>query len=211
MSKIIESLKWRYATKKFDTNKKLSEDKIKILKEAFNLTATSFGLQTISMLVISNEELKKSLIEPAYNQRQVFEASHLLVICIQNDIKDKDVTDYFNNIKEIRKTPDTILDPFKNNLLKSMREKSVEERQQWSMNQAYIALGNLMTVCAIEGIDSCPMEGFNSLKYDEILNLKDRGLKSLLLLPVGYRAEDDMFASFKKVRKAINKTIIELN
>jgi len=211
MSKIIESLSWRYATKKFDTNKKLSEDKIKTLKEAFNLTATSFGLQTISMLVISNEDLKKSLIEHAYNQKQVYEASHLLVICIQHDIKDEDVNDYFDNIKVIRNTPETILESYRNYLLQSMRDKSVEERQQWSMNQAYIALGNLMTVCAVEGIDSCPMEGFNPEKYDEILNLKDKGLKSLLLLPVGYRAEDDMFATFKKVRKDINKTIIELN
>ena len=211
MSKIIESLSWRYATKKFDTNKKLSEKKIKTLKEAFNLTATSFGLQTISMLVISNEDLKKSLIEHAYNQKQVYEASHLLVICIQNDIKDEDVNDYFDNIKVIRNTPETILESYRNYLLQSMRDKSVEERQQWSMNQAYIALGNLMTVCAVEGIDSCPMEGFNPEKYDEILNLKDKGLKSLLLLPVGYRAEDDMFATFKKVRKDINKTIIELN
>jgi len=211
MSKIIESLSWRYATKKFDTNKKLSENKIKTLKEAFNLTATSFGLQTISMLVISNEDLKKSLIEHAYNQKQVYEASHLLVICIQNDIKDKDVNDFFDNIKVIRNTPETILESYRNYLLQSMRDKSVEERQQWSMNQAYIALGNLMTVCAVEGIDSCPMEGFNPEKYDEILNLKDKGLKSLLLLPVGYRAEDDMFATFKKVRKDINKTIIELN
>jgi len=211
MSKIIESLSWRYATKKFDTNKKLSENKVKTLKEAFNLTATSFGLQTISMLVISNEDLKKSLIEHAYNQKQVYEASHLLVICIQNDIKDKDVNDFFDNIKVIRNTPETILESYRNYLLQSMRDKSVEERQQWSMNQAYIALGNLMTVCAVEGIDSCPMEGFNPEKYDEILNLKDKGLKSLLLLPVGYRAEDDMFASLKKVRKDINKTIIELN
>ena len=211
MSKIIESLSWRYATKKFDTNKKLSENKVKTLKEAFNLTATSFGLQTISMLVISNEDLKKSLIEHAYNQKQVYEASHLLVICIQNDIKDKDINDFFDNIKLIRNTPETILESYRNYLLQSMRDKSVEERQQWSMNQAYIALGNLMTVCAVEGIDSCPMEGFNPEKYDEILNLKDKGLKSLLLLPVGYRAEDDMFANFKKVRKDINKTIIELN
>jgi len=211
MSKIIESLSWRYATKKFDTNKKLSENKIKTLKEAFNLTATSFGLQTISMLVISNEDLKKSLIEHAYNQKQVYEASHLLVICIQNDIKDKDVNDFFDNIKVIRNTPETILESYRNYLLQSMRDKSVEERQQWSINQAYIVLGNLMTVCAVEGIDSCPMEGFNPEKYDEILNLKDKGLKSLLLLPVGYRAEDDMFATFKKVRKDINKTIIELN
>jgi nitroreductase / dihydropteridine reductase len=208
---IIEQLRWRYATKKFDTNKKLSKAKIDTLKEAFNLTATSFGLQTITMLVVKNNKLKESLVPHTYNQKQVFEASHLLVICIQNDITDYDVTMYFDSVKTIRNTPETILEPFKNNLLKTMQSMSVIERQKWSMNQAYIALGNLMTVCAVEGIDACPMEGFVSEKYDEILNLKDLGLKSVLLLPVGYRAEDDMFASFKKVRKSLDKTIIELN
>ncbi|MCF8272620.1 MAG: NAD(P)H-dependent oxidoreductase [Flavobacteriaceae bacterium] len=208
---IIEQLRWRYATKKFDTNKKLSKAKIDTLKEAFNLTATSFGLQTITMLVVKNNKLKESLVPHTYNQKQVFEASHLLVICIQNDITDYDVTMYFDSVKTIRNTPETILEPFKNNLLKTMQNMSVIERQKWSMNQAYIALGNLMTVCAVEGIDACPMEGFVSEKYDEILNLKDLGLKSVLLLPVGYRAEDDMFASFKKVRKSLDKTIIELN
>jgi nitroreductase len=92
-----------------------------------------------------------------------------------------------------------------------MQDKSVEERLQWSKNQAYIALGNLMTVCAIEGIDACPMEGFVPEKCDNVLNLDEKGLKSVLLLPVGYRAEDDMFASFKKVRKSLEDTIIEIN
>jgi len=211
MSKIIEQLNWRYATKKFDTNKKLSKAKIQTLKESFNLTATSFGLQTIKMLIVTNNDIKKSLVPYAYNQNQVAEASHLLVICIQNNITDSDVVDYFNNVKRLRNTPDAILDPFRKNLLKSMHDKSVEERLQWSKNQAYIALGNLMTVCAIEGIDACPMEGFVPEKCDNVLNLDEKGLKSVLLLPVGYRAEDDMFASFKKVRKSLEDTIIEIN
>jgi nitroreductase/dihydropteridine reductase len=211
MSKIIEQLNWRYATKKFDTNKKLSNAKIQTLKESFNLTATSFGLQTIKMLIVTNNDIKKSLVPYAYNQNQVAEASHLLVICVQNNITDSDVIDYFNNVKRLRNTPDAILDPFRKNLLKTMQDKSVEERLQWSKNQAYIALGNLMTVCAIEGIDACPMEGFVPEKCDNVLNLDEKGLKSVLLLPVGYRAEDDMFASFKKVRKSLEDTIIEIN
>jgi nitroreductase len=211
MNKIIEQLNWRYATKKFDINKKLSNSKIEILKKSFNLTATSFGLQTIKMLVVSNDKIKKSLVPYSYNQNQVAEASHLLVICIQKNITDTDVNDYFNNVKRLRNTPDVILDPFRKNLLKTMREKSIEERLQWSKNQAYIALGNLMTVCAIEGIDACPMEGFISEKYDELLNLDEKGLKSVLLLPIGNRAEDDMFASLKKVRKSLEETIIEIN
>ncbi len=208
---IIEQLRWRYATKKFDKNKKLSKIKIDTLKEAFNLTAMSFGLQTLSMVVVTNNKLKESLVPHTYNQKQVSEASHLLVICIQNDVTDEDVNMYFDTVKTIRNTPETILEPFRKNLIKTMLKMTVEERQKWSMNQAYIALGNLMTVCAVEEIDSCPMEGFISEKYDDILNLKELGLKSVLLLPVGYRAEDDMFASFKKVRKTLDKTIIELN
>jgi len=91
-----------------------------------------------------------------------------------------------------------------------MEGKSIQERQQWSTNQAYIALGNLMTVCAMEGVDACPMEGFVPAKYDEILKLGEKGLKSVLLLPVGYRADDDMFSSLKKVRKPIEEAIITL-
>ncbi|MFH4965452.1 NAD(P)H-dependent oxidoreductase [Gaetbulibacter sp. M235] len=207
----IEQLRWRYATKKFDKNKKLSKLKIDTLKEAFNLTAMSFGLQPISMVVVSNNKLKESLVPYAYNQKQVSDASHLLVICIQSDVNEEDVNKHFDNVKMIRNTPETILEPYRKNLIKTIQKMSVEERKIWSINQAYIALGNLMTVCAFEEIDSCPMEGFISEKYDEILNLRGMGLKSVLLLPVGYRAEDDMFASFKKVRKSLDKTIIELN
>lgn len=207
---IIERLEWRYATKKFDSTKKLPESKLNILKQAFNLTATSFGLQTISLLVVTNPETRQALFEPAYKQKQVVDASHLLVICIKETIDTKDVNDYFDNIRNTRNTPETILAPYRKNLIDTMERMTTKEQQEWSMNQAYIALGNLMTVCAIEGIDSCPMEGFVPSIYDDILNLKALGLKSALLLPVGYRAEDDMFSGFLKVRKNIEDTVIEL-
>ena|SRR5690606_28915594 len=207
---IIESLEWRYATKKFDSTKKLSSFKINILKQAFNLTATSFGLQTINLLIIEDLDLRKSLLPYTYKQSQVVDASHLLVICINETISDADVNDYFDSIGKIRETPETILSPYRKNLIETMKGMTIEQQQQWSMNQAFIVLGNLMTVCAMEHIDSCPMEGFVPSKYDEILNLKEKSLKSALLLPVGYRAEDDMFAGFKKVRKQIDETIIEL-
>ena len=207
---IIEKLQWRYATKKFDTTKILSKEKMDILKQAFNLTATSFGLQTITMLIVSDKEVRKQLVQYAYNQKQVFEASHLLVICIQDNITDKDVDMLFDNTQSLRKTPDHILDPYRANLKKMMQKMTIEERQQWSLNQAYIALGNLMTVCAVEDIDSCPMEGFSSGEYDRILDIKNKNLKSVLLLPVGYRADDDMFADFKKVRKTVSESTIEM-
>ncbi|MFB9057144.1 NAD(P)H-dependent oxidoreductase [Mariniflexile ostreae] len=206
----IKKLRWRYATKKFDKTKKLTSAQLNILKEAFNLTATAFGLQTIKLLIIENQELKTALLPHSFYQKQVTDASHLLVICIHDDILNTDVIDLYDNIKDLRDTPETILKPFRESLIDTVQSMSVEKRQNWSKNQAYIALGNLMTVCAIEGIDSCPMEGFLPLKYDEVLGLKEKGLKSVLALPVGYRAKDDMFSDFKKVRKPIEDTIIEL-
>ena len=206
----IQQLNWRYATKKFNTSKKLPQNKLDILKQAFNLTSTSFGLQTIKMVIVTNKELRESLVKHSYNQSQVADASHLLVICIQENIKDEDVNTYFDSVKTIRNTPETILEPYRKDLLKSMQKRTVQECQLWSTNQAYIALGNLMTVCAMEGIDACPMEGFVASAYDDLLKLNDKNLKSVLLLPVGYRADDDMFASLKKVRKPIEETVIEL-
>lgn len=206
----IKQLQWRYATKKFDAQKKLPEKKLNILKQAFNLTATSFGLQTISLVIVENKEVRASLVPHSFNQKQVLEASHLLVICIQDDVKTNDVNSHYNNIKTIRETPNSILEPYRKDLVEMMGNMSIKERQQWSKNQAYIALGNLMTICAIENIDSCPMEGFVAKQYDSILKLNENGLKSVLLLPVGYRAADDMFSTLKKVRKPIEETIIEL-
>lgn len=206
----IKQLQWRYATKKFDKNKKLSSTKLNTLKEAFNLTATSFGLQTIKLIIVKNNDLRAPLVTHSFNQKQVLEASHLLIICIQNDISEEDINTYYDTIKSIRKTPDTILAPYRLELINMMRNMSVENRRQWSKNQAYIALGNLMTVCAVEGIDSCPMEGFLPEEYDTILGLDKLNLKSVLLLPVGYRAGDDIFSEFKKVRMSIDDAIIEI-
>lgn len=207
---IIQQLKWRYATKKFDVTKKLSPQKLDILKQAFNLTATSFGLQTIKLVVVESETLRKPLVALAYKQKQVLEASHLLLICVHEDILETDVVDYYNNIKATRSTPETILKPYREDLVNMMKNMSMAQRQQWSRNQAYIALGNLMTVCALEGVDACPMEGFMPEAIDNALQLNKKGLKSVLLLPVGYRDESDMFASFTKVRKPISEAVIEL-
>jgi nitroreductase len=207
---ILESLKWRYATKKFDSNAVLTEEQIHILKEAFNLTATSYGLQPIKMLVIKSKELRESLVPHAFGQKQVLDASHLFVICIQKESTVKDVENYFNLVKEIRNTPDETLAPFREFMVGTVSKSSSDELQQAAKSQAYIALGNLLTVCAIQQIDSCPMEGFNPSKFDAVLELDKLNLKSVLLLPVGKRAKDDYMADLKKVRKSIEDTVIEL-
>ena len=208
---ILNSLEWRYAVKKFDPSKKLSKDQIDTLKSAFNLTATSFGLQPIKMIVIQNKELQEKFVEPSYYQRQVADASHLLVLCIENDTTIADVNAYFDLEKEIRETSEEIIATFRNQLVEMYKNKTIEEKQLSAIYQTYIALGNLMTVCAIEKIDNCPMEGFVPEKIDELLNLKASNLKSVLMLPVGFRAEDDIMSGMQKVRKPLHKTIIEIS
>ncbi len=205
---IIESLQWRYATKKFDATKIVSQEKIDTLTEAFNLTATSYGLQPLRLVVIHDKEVQKELTTHSWNQQQVADASHLFVICIEQHIDKAYITKYFDAVKAIRNTPDEILNPFKQQLIDSFGSKSKEEISTWATKQAYLALGTLLTVCATEQIDACPMEGFIPEKYDQILDLHALGLQSVLVLPVGYRAEDDMFASLKKVRRPISETVI---
>ena len=206
----IENLKWRYAVKKFDENKSLTETQINTLKEAFNLTATSYGLQPVKMIVLKNKEIQQQLVEHSWNQQQIVQASHVLVLCTPNELTTKSIENYFTLVKEIRNTPNEILNPFKEFLVNDIANKPKEVLTSWMKNQAYIALGNLLTVCANEKIDSCPMEGFNPEKYNEILGLNKLNLNSVLVLPVGFRAEDDYMKDLKKVRKNTEDVIIEL-
>ncbi len=210
MTDIISDLNWRYAAKKFDARRMLAEDKINKLKEAFNLTATSYGLQPIKMVILQNKALQQRLVPHSYGQEQVAQASHLLVLCIEKKIDEAYITQYFDQVARVRGTSKEILDPFKDSLITNFSTKTVEEVTNWATNQAYLAMGNLLTICAIEKIDSCPMEGFVAMEYDRLLKLDDKGLASVLVLPVGYRAADDMFADFKKVRKNMANSIIEL-
>ncbi len=210
MTDSIKDLKWRYAVKKFDSERMLSDSKVKKLKEAFNLTATSYGLQPIRMVVLQNKEVQKKLVQHTYNQQQVHQASHVLVICIEKNIDGPYIANYFDRVKEVRGTSDEILNPFKNGVIKVFSKKSIKEIYKWATNQAYLAMGNLLTVCAVEKIDSCPMEGFIPAGYDDVLQLDNENLTSVLVMPVGFRADDDILAELKKVRKDLNDSIIEI-
>ena len=207
----IESLKWRYAVKKFNNNKSLTENQINTLKEAFNLTATSYGLQPLKLVVLNNKMIQKELLAHSWNQSQVVDASHLLVICIPKQYSSEEVKKYFSLVQEIRNTPAEINQPFKEFLTAEIEKKTQEELFLWNKNQAYIALGNLLTICALEKIDSCPMEGFIPEKYNEVLKLNTHNLTATLVLPVGFRAEDDYMKDLKKVRKNIKDVVIEIN
>lgn len=207
---IIDSLEWRYAVKKFDSARNLSDQQIETVKNAFNLTATSYGLQPVKLIVINDQEIKKRLVPHSWEQQQVADASHLLIFAIEKGIDSAYINSYFNRVKKVRNTPDTVLDPFKTSLIDSFKEKTKEEINIWASKQAYLAMGNLLTVCAVEKIDACPMEGFVPEEYNNILKLNEQGLSAVLVMPIGYRAEDDMFSDFKKVRKELDDSIITI-
>lgn len=207
---IIEQLNWRYATKTFDTTRAIPESVLSTIFEAFNLTATSYGLQPLKLLVIADKNLQKNLVQHSMDQLQVEQAPQVLVFCIETEIDQDYIETYFKLVKNLRQTPDAILKPFQDFLVEDFKNKAQEEIEDWATKQAYLAMGNLLTVCALEGVDACPMEGFSPEAYDEILGLKAKGLKSVLVMPIGYRAEDDMFADFKKVRKDLETTVIRL-
>ena len=204
---IIESLEWRYATKKFDSSIIIDDKKIERICTAFNLTATSYGLQPIKLLVVKNKDLQQELKAASFNQVQVSSASHVFVICVENNINAEFINKYFENIKNTRAENHDKIDDYHKTLAKRFVGQTDDELKLWATKQAYIALGNLMTVCAAEKVDSCPMEGFMPNKVDEILKLDQKQLSSVLLLPVGERDITDTSSTDLKVRRPITEII----
>ena len=207
---IIKALKWRYAAKKFDSSRVIPNEIIEVIKESFNLTASSYGLQPVKLLIVSNKSILQELVPISSNQQQVGQASHLCVFCVDTNIDEAYIRTYFENIKSIRNTPDAVLSSFRDSIISSFGSKSTDEIYNWGAKQAYLALGNMLTVCATQEIDACPMEGFDPVAYDMYFKLKEQGLRSALVMPIGYRSEDDMFADMKKVRKDLKDSIIEI-
>ena len=129
---------------------------------------------------------------------------------METEIDTSYIEGYFNKVQTVRGTSAEILKPYRDDLVGSFSKKTPEQIRMWAVQQAYLALGNLLTVCAVERIDSCPMEGFVPEAYDRILGLTEKGLTAVLVLPVGYRSADDMFSGFKKVRRDLKDTIIRI-
>lgn len=207
MNKIIEDLNWRYATKKFDASKKISEADLDTLKETLRLTATSYGLQAMKVLLVESESLREELTAASYGQLQVKDASHLFVLCAFTEVSKDDIEDYMNLISSIRNVDRPNLDGFSNMLSNTVLSWTKEEQTKWSAKQTYIALGKLLHSCASLRIDSTPMEGFDASRVNEILNLDSKNLTATLMCPVGYRHDDDQAQYTPKVRKPLNHLI----
>lgn len=206
----LESLSWRYATKKFDDNRTLTDDQVNQLLEAGNLTATSYGLQPYKLLVIKNQDLQNQLVAHSYNQHQVSEASHVIVIAVRTDVNEQYISAHAARMEKERGLDTGALDGFKDTMLATIGKLPPEELYQWSAKQAYIVLGTMLAAAAAMNIDSCPMEGFLAAEYDKLLDLKSQNLRSVLVLPVGYRSEDDAVQHQKKVRLPLDEIVVQL-
>lgn len=208
--KIIEDLMWRYATDKFDSSKIVSEVKINQLLEALRLTASSYGLQPWKFIVVENKSLRESLLEYSYGQKKVVESSHLIVLARQNNFTIEDVGKYVDLVMETRGVQREDLLGLTEMLENFIKTSSKEEIQLWMENQVYIALGSLLTVAAQMRVDTCPIGGFSTKGYDKILQLKEKGLASVVVCAVGFRDVDDPYAGMRKVRDSLEDKVVHL-
>lgn len=199
--RLLENLKWRYATKKFNPSKKISDIDLERLKEAIQLSVSSYGLQLYKVLVIENQELRAQLKKASWDQSQITDASHLFVFCNYTDRSEKHIDDYIQTTAKTQGTSLDQLSAYSEFIKGSLSQKTDSEWISWSEKQTYLALSNLLMACAELKIDACPMEGFESDKYNEILGLKEKGLNAAMIAPVGFRSEEDHTQFRKKVRK----------
>lgn len=200
---LIETLNWRYATKQFDPSKKIPGPVWTALEDALVLTPSSYGLQPWQFFVVMDPELKAALRPHSWDQSQVTDCSHLVVFATRNDIDEAYVDKFVARMAEVRGISTESLGFYKgmmaSDILNGPRSKWVD---QWAARQVYIALGNFMTSAALLGVDTCPMEGMDPAKYDEILGLPEKGFHAVVACPAGYRAAEDKYASLPKVRFA---------
>ena len=200
---ILQQLNWRYATKKFDPTKKISDSAWQALEQSLVLAPSSFGLQPWKFWVIRNSEVRQQLLEHSWGQKQVVEASHLVVLAIKKDTNEADVDRFVARMAEVRQIPLENLQGYANTVKGFLENPPYPLNvNEWAARQTYIALGFYMTCAAMLGIDTCPMEGFIPAKYDEVLGLDKQGYSAVVVCPAGYRADGDKYATMAKVRYA---------
>ncbi|MEG1118044.1 MAG: NAD(P)H-dependent oxidoreductase, partial [Janthinobacterium sp.] len=201
MSALLETLQWRYATKKMDPSKVVPQDKVERILEAVRLTASSSGLHPYEVFVVTNPALREQIKPHAWNQSQVTDASHLLVFAAWDNYTVERINQRFDLVNEVRGFRNEGWEAYRQQILATYPQRDAETNYQHAARQAYIGVGTALIAAAQEQVDSTPMEGFDPAKVDEILNLREKGLRSVVMLPLGYRADEgDWLVDLKKVR-----------
>lgn len=206
---VIDALNWRYATKQF-SDKKVSSEIVNKLLEATRLSASSYGLQPYKLIVINSQDIKEKLLPFSYGQQQVVDSSHIIVFASETNIGDTTVDRYIKKQSEVENRPIAELHRFSDHMKSALASKTPQEKQQWSHQQAYIALGNLLTCAALMQVDSCPMGGFDVAGYDSVLDLANKALTTAVICPIGYRHVADRQLTQPKVRFDYDEMIIEV-
>jgi nitroreductase/dihydropteridine reductase len=207
---LINALNWRYAAKRMN-GQKVPAEKVNNIMEATRLSASSMGLQPYTILVVEDEALRKEIQQVAYNQPQLVEGSHLLIFAAWDNISVEQVEEYIHHIAAERGVAPDTLQGFRDSLVGIISRNTPEQNYQWAARQAYIAFGTAIAAAATEEVDATPMEGFDAAALDVLLNLKEKGLRSVTLLPLGYRdTANDWLASQKKVRREKEKLFLQI-
>ena len=211
MSDLINKLQWRYATKKFNPTKVVAQEKVDRILEAIRLTATSSGLQPYEVFVVTSKEVREKIKPIAWNQGQVTDSSHLLVFAAWDNYTADRINAMFDLVNAERGVKNEGWENYRQMLLGMYPQRDAEVNYQHAARQAYIGLGTALIAAAEEQVDATPMEGFDPKALDDILGLKERGLRSVAILPIGYRAEEgDWLVNLKKVRRPREEFITEV-
>lgn len=197
---VVDGLKWRYATKKFDPSRKIADATWNKIEEAMMLTPSSFGLQPWKFVVVTDQNIKAQLPALSWNQEQPSGCSHYVVLCRLEEMTADYAVQFVEHMATTRGISVESLSAYKDVMLGFIKGKSPEQLNDWMARQCYIALGNLMTAASMYGIDNCPMEGIDQAAYDKLLGLPEKGCRSLMACALGYRAADDRHAQLAKVR-----------
>jgi len=202
---IVEGLKWRYATKRFDTNGKLTKEQLDYLKDAINYTPSSYGLQPYKVFIVESPEIRAKLSEAAYGQPAITEASQLFIFANFKEYGPDKVDSFLKLGAGINNYPIESTKGYRDMINGAISTMTPEQVSNWNAKQAYIGLGTLISAASEQKIDICPMEGFDKSKFDEILGLKEKGLTSACLGAVGFRSPEDKNQFMKKVRKPMSE------
>ena len=212
MSELIQKLQWRYAAKKFNPSKAVPQEKVDRILEATRLAASSSGLQPYDVIVVTNKDVRAKIQPIAWNQAQITDGSHLLVFAAWDNYTAERINMMFDLVNAQRGTTNEGWENYRKMLLSTYPQRDAEVNFNHAARQAYIGLGTALIAAAEEKVDSTPMEGFDPIALDEILGLKARGLRSVAILPLGYRADEgDWLVNLKKVRRAREDFVIEVN
>ncbi|PTY06520.1 NAD(P)H-dependent oxidoreductase [Opitutaceae bacterium EW11] len=210
-SELLASLRWRYATKRFDPVKKIPDETWKALEEALILSPSSYGLQPWKFLVVRDLGVREKLQAHAWGQTQVTECSHFVVFAVRRDLGAEHVDHYLDRIVEVRKVSRETLTGFRKLLVTSLEQAAAKGRlNEWQTHQVYIALGQFMASAALLGVDTCPMEGLAPERFDEVLALAGTGYRTVVACAAGYRGADDKYSRYEKVRFAAKDVIVHV-